>query len=73
MMQEEYILTKITAYYETSLRSKASQSSSIKYLNVSLTGLRGKRHPAVSNIVTTHDVKKSRIHIKMLAGDYLTH
>ena len=45
----------------------------MKYLNVSLTGLRGKRHPALSNIVTTHDVKKARIHLKMLAGDFLTH
>ena len=44
----------------------------MKYLNVSLTGLRGKRHPALSGLVTTHQVRKSRIHIKMLAGDYLT-
>ena len=70
---KEYIQTKITAYFETILRSKASTSSSLRYLNVSLTGLRGKRHPALSNIVTTHDVKKARIHLKMLAGDFLTH
>ena len=70
---KEYIQTKISAYYETVLRSKASTSSSMKYLNVSLTGLRGKRHPALSNIISTHDVKKARIHLKMLAGDFLTH
>ena len=45
----------------------------MQYLNVSVTGLRGRRHPALSNIVTTHEVQKSRIHIKMLAGDYFTY
>ena len=45
----------------------------MKYLNVTLTGLGGRHHPALLNIITTIDVKKSRIHIKMLAGDYLTY
>ena len=45
----------------------------MKYLNVSLTGLRGRTHPALSNIVTTQEVQKSRIHIKMLVGDYYTY
>ena len=45
----------------------------MKYLNTSLTGLRGRLHPALSNIVTTQEVKKSRIHIKMLVGDYYTY
>ena len=44
----------------------------MKYLNVSVTGLRGKKHPALYGIFTTHEVKKSRIHLKMLSGDYLT-
>ena len=43
------------------------------YLNVSLSGLRGRHHPALAGIITTQEVKKSRIHIKMLAGDYLTY
>ena len=55
------------------MRDKAYKSSSMQYLNVSLTGLRGKRHPALSGIVTTHEVKRAKIHIKMLAGDFLTH
>ena len=29
-------------------------------------------HPALSNIHTSHEVKKSQPHIKMLCGDYLT-
>ena len=62
---KEYIQTKISAYFENVMRSKASTSSSLTYLNVSLTGLRGKRHPAFSNIVTTHDVNKARIHITL--------
>ena len=44
----------------------------MKYLNVSLLGLRGKLHPSVTNIYNTHSVKKMRPHIKMLAGNYLT-
>ena len=39
---KEYILTKISAFFETEMRGKAKNSSSMKYLNVSLTGLRGK-------------------------------
>ena len=45
----------------------------MKYLNVSLTGLRGRHHPALENLITTIDVQKSRIHLKMLAGDYFTY
>ena len=45
----------------------------MKFLNVSLTGLRGRRHPCLSNLVTTQEVRKARIHIKMLVGDYLTY
>ena len=51
----------------------AKTNSRMKYLNVSLSGLRGRHHPALNNIITTLDVKKSRIHLKMLAGDYLTY
>ena len=70
---KELILTKICAYFETDLRSKASNSTSMQFLNVSLTGLRGRRHPALSAIRTAYEVQKSRIHIKMLVGDYLTY
>ena len=43
------------------------------FLNVSLSGLRGRHHPALAGIITTQEVQKSRIHIKMLAGDYFTY
>ena len=43
------------------------------YLNVTLTGLRGRRHPALSDLITSLDVKNSRIHLKILAGDFFTY
>ena len=65
-------MTKITAFHEKEMRKKASKNEFMKYFNVSLFGLRGKLHPAVTNIYTAHSVKKVRPHIKMLVGDYLT-
>ena len=42
-------------------------------MNVSITGLIGPQHAALSGIITTGEVKTSRCHIKMLCGDYLTY
>ena len=70
---KEDILTKICAFYENELRTMASRNSRMNYLNVSLIGLRGRRHPALANIVTTREVQKCRIHIKMLSGDFFTY
>ena len=36
-------------------------------------GLRGKHHPAISNIRTAEEVKKMRPHLKMLCGNFLTY
>ena len=69
----ELILTKICSYFENELRSKAKTNSSMQFFNVSVTGLRGRRHPALSTVTTTYEVQKSRIHLKMLVGDYLTY
>jgi hypothetical protein len=70
---KENILTKMCAYYEKNLRTKAESNSLMQYLNVSLTGLRGRHHPALAYTIATQEVQKSRIHLKMLAGDYLTY
>ena len=43
------------------------------YLNVSLIGLNGRLHPAITGVTTSHQVKKMRPHIKMLCGNYLTY
>jgi hypothetical protein len=69
----EYVLTKITAYYEQELRKAASTNSCIKFLHVGMTGLRGKHHPAIANIKTTVEVAKMRPHLKMMCGNLLTH
>ena len=69
---KEYILTKITAFHEHELRTESVDKDKMKYLNVSLIGLRGKLHPAISGVSTTHAVNKMRPHIKMLVGNYLT-
>ena len=45
----------------------------MSYLNVATLGLRGRHHPALSGMVTTREVKLSRAHIKLLAGNYLTY
>ena len=50
----------------------AAQNDMMLYFNVSLFGLRGKLHPALNDVTTSHGVKKMRHHIKMLSGDYLT-
>ena len=69
----EHILTKVTAYHEGELRCLAARNSKMEFMNVSLTGLRGKQHPSLANIVTVEDVKKLRLHTKLLVGDYLTY
>ena len=64
------ILTKITAFHEQELRQRANQNSKMKFLNVSTSGLRGKHHPVLSNVVTTSEVRSLRPVIKCLTGDY---
>ena len=61
--------TRIKAFHENEIRSK----SNLKYFNVSMLGLSGRHHPALSGLVTTHDVKKGRTHIKMLIEDLYTY
>ena len=70
---KETVRTKITAYYELELRQSAKTNSQMHYFNVNLLSLRGKPHHSLSNILTTQDVRKSRPHLKMLTGDYLTY
>ena len=35
--------------------------------------LRERHHPALAQLITTHDVKMSKPHLKFLAGNYLTY
>ena len=70
---KEMVLTKISAFHEKELKIQASRNSQMQYLNVNLSGLRGKNHPCLSNIITTQEVRKLRPHLKLLSGDYLTY
>ena len=70
---KETVKTKVTAYFEKELRQSAAKNSAMSYLNVSLSGLRGRHHPALSQMITTREVQTARPHIKLLAGNYLTY
>ena len=63
----------ITTFYENKLREDAENNSKMAWFNINLIGLAGKPHPILKNITTTHDVKKLRIVIKMICGDYYTY
>ena len=45
----------------------------MRYLNVAALGLRGRHHPPIANLITTHNVRLSKPHLKFLAGNYLTY
>ena len=64
------INTAIIAFHEKKWRVKAKNNSKLVFLNVQVSGLAGRPHPALSGILTTRDVQRSRVHIKMLSGDY---
>ena len=44
----------------------------MRFLNVQLSGLSGRPHPALQNIQTTQDCKKLRLHLKFLTCDLIT-
>ena len=44
----------------------------MRFLNVQLSGLSGRPHPALQNIQTTQDSKKLRLHLKFLTCDLIT-
>jgi hypothetical protein len=69
---KQNIITKIKAFHERELRILAKDNSAMIYLNVSLLGLGGRLHPAITGVTASHEVRKMRIHVKMLTGNYLT-
>ena len=62
----------MTIWYEKELRRLSLSNSKMQYLNVQLAGLSGAPHPCLHNIITTQDVKRLRLHLKFLSGDFLT-
>ena len=67
------IETRIISFHEKEQRNKAKNIKRMKYFNVSIIGLSNKCHPALLNINSSEDVKRSRFHIKMLLGDLYTY
>ena len=66
-------MPRIKAFHENDLRSHPDIGPKLKYLNVSVIGLSGCHHPALSGVLTVTDVKKSHAHIKILNGDLFTY
>ena len=66
------VKTKVTIWHEEQLRTNSKLNTKMRYLNVDLLGLSGRAHPSLINIKNTQDVKKLRLHLKFLCGDYLT-
>ena len=58
---KELILTKITSFHEKELKIKAEKNSKMKYMNVSLSSLRGRYHPCLRNIISSSEVNKLRL------------
>ena len=63
--------TAVLSHHEAYWRLRAENNSKLKYLNVKTIGLSGRPHPVLAGVHTTQEVKYSRVHIKMLSGDYL--
>lgn len=69
---KELTRTAITVHAEKKWRAKAAVNSKMMYLNVQLTGLTNKQHPALHSITDSREVPKLRIHLKFLTGDYMS-
>ena len=67
---KDYTKAAVTSYHEAKLRQKAAGNMKLQFLNVQITGLSGRLHPALSWVLTTRDVMIIRPHIKMLSGNY---
>ena len=70
---KQNIESRIISFHENEQRKKAKTIKRLKYFNLSLLGLSARSHPALSNLNSVNDVKRSRVHIKMLLGDYYTY
>ena len=68
---KDFYNARVVSFHEKALRKKAVDNDKLKYLNIQLTGLTGRAHPILSWVLTTQDVVRARIHLKMLSGDYL--
>jgi hypothetical protein len=63
--------TKIITQHEKQMRQKALTNWKLGFINIQMTGLSGRPHPILSDVLTSHEALKSRPHVKMLSGDKL--
>ena len=67
---KELTQTRILAHHENILRKQATKNYKLDFLNIQVVGLSGRPHPVLDGVLTTQEVVKSRIHLRMLSGDY---
>ena len=67
---KQLVRSRVITHTEIKWREKAAKNSKLKYLNVQTTGLTGRVHPVVSGILSTQEVVRARVHVRMLAGDF---
>ena len=63
----------IILFHEQDLRRQNIENEKLKYLNISVLGLSGRHHAALSGLLTVIDVRKSRPNLKMLVGNFYTY
>ena len=64
------VKTAVTTHTEAIWRKKAAANSKLCFLNVQALGLSRKVHPVLLGVLTTQEVLQSRVHVRMLSGDY---
>ena len=64
------VKTAVTTHTEAIWRKKAAANSKLGFLNVQALGLSRKVHPVLLGVLTTQEVLQSRVHVRMLSGDY---
>merc|ERR1711942_648772 len=64
------VKTAVTTHTEAIWRKKAAANSKLGFLNVQALGLSRKVHPMLLGVLTTQEVLQSRVHVRMLSGDY---
>ena len=64
------IKSAVISHTETCWHIKAVAYSKLAFFNVQTIGLSRKVHPVVYGILTVQDFTQSRIHVRMLTGDY---
>ena len=60
----------VISHWEAFWRQKALDNTKLSFINVQTIGLTGAHHAVLKAVFSTQEVMRSRVHIKMLSGDY---